>query len=229
MGKRDNLGTISPHSLCPLCQEEANDAFHHDHRRNFLRCGNCHLVFVPAAYYLTEADEKAAYDHHQNSPTDPDYRQFLSRLFHPLKNRLTPNSYGLDFGSGPGPTLSVMFEEIGHTMNLYDHFYAHNPTALLHPYDFITATEVVEHLHNPATILFQLWTLLKPGGHLGLMTKLVRNQEAFASWHYKNDLTHVCFFSRATFEWFAHHWQAEVEFFGSDVIIFHKPPPSHTA
>ena len=46
------------------------------------------------------------------------------------------------------------------------------------------------------------------------MTKLVRNQEAFAKWHYKNDLTHVCFFSRATFEWLSDQWQADLEFFG---------------
>jgi len=172
---------------------------------------------------LSNAEEKAAYDHHQNSPTDPGYRRFLSRLFLPLQDRIAPGSHGLDFGSGPGPTLSIMLEEIGHTITLYDHFYANNPAALQQPYDFITATEVVEHLHDPATILHQLWTLLKPRGYLGLMTKLVRDQEAFTTWHYKNDRTHVCFFSRTTFEWLADQWQTEVEFFGNDVMLFHKP------
>jgi len=216
------VNTTIPNHNCPLCREEANEEFYQDQRRNYVVCRHCQLVFVPPAQYLREADEKAAYDHHQNSPTDPDYRRFLSRLFLPLHNRLVPNSQGLDFGSGPGPTLSIMFEEIGHTVTLYDHFYAHNPSALHQPYDFITATEVVEHLHDPATILTQLWTLLKPGGYLGLMTKLVRDQEAFAKWHYKNDLTHVCFFSRSTFEWLADQWQAELEFFHNDVMVFHK-------
>lgn len=121
-----------------------------------------------------------------------------------------------------------MFEEVGHSVALYDHFYAHHPTVLRHPYDFITATEVVEHLHKPAAILSQLWMLLKPSGHLGIMTKLIPDQKSFANWHYKNDPTHVCFFSRSTFEWLAHHWQAEVEFFGNDVILFHKSQPHHT-
>lgn len=120
-----------------------------------------------------------------------------------------------------------MFREVGHTVALYDHFYAKNSAALQQTYDFITATEVVEHLHDPATIFSQLWTLLKPGGYLGLMTKLVQDQEAFTTWHYKNDLTHVCFFSRATFEWLAHQWQAELEFFDNDVMLFHKPAHSH--
>ena len=123
-----------------------------------------------------------------------------------------------------GRKISIMLEEIGHTVTLYDHFYAHNAAALLQPYDFITATEVVEHLHDPATILTQLWTILKPGGYLGLMTKLVRDQKAFATWHYKNDLTHVCFFSKATFEWLAEQWQAELEFPHNDVIVLHKMP-----
>ena len=216
------MNTTIPNHNCPLCREEGNEDFYQDQRRNYVVCRHCQLVFVPPTQYLSEANEKAAYDHHQNSPTDPDYRRFLSRLFLPLQDRLVPNSQGLDFGSGPGPTLSVMFEEIGHTVTLYDHFYAHNPIALQQTYDFITATEVVEHLHDPATILSKLWMLLKPGGYLGLMTKLVRDQEAFAKWHYKNDLTHVCFFSRATFEWLADHWQADLEFFGNDVMLFHK-------
>ncbi len=207
---------------CPLCQKEINNEFFRDKRRSFFICQHCHLVFVPSIHYLSEAEEKAAYDHHQNSPTDSGYRQFLSRLFDQLQHRLAPNSHGLDFGSGPGPTLSVMFEEVGHHITLYDHFYAHHPAALEQRYDFITATEVVEHLHQPGTVLTKLWSLLKPGGHLGLMTKLVRDQAAFSLWHYKNDLTHVCFFSNATFEWLADHWQTNVEFFHNDVIIFHK-------
>ena len=216
------MNATIPNHNCPLCREEANEEFYQDQRRNYILCRRCQLVFVPPAQYLPETDEKAAYDHHQNSPTDPDYRRFLSRLFLPLQDRLVPQSHGLDFGSGPGPTLSIMFEEIGHTVTIYDYFYAKNPVALQQTYDFITATEVVEHLHDPATILPQLWTLLKPGGYLGLMTKLVRNQEAFATWHYKNDLTHVSFFSRATFEWLADQWETKVEFFHSDVILFSK-------
>ena len=115
-----------------------------------------------------------------------------------------------------------MFEEIGHTVTLYDYFYANNPKALEQTYDFITATEVVEHLHDPATILWKLWMLLKPGGSFGLMTKLVRDQKAFTTWHYKNDLTHVCVFSKTTFEWLADQWQAELEFFHNDVLLFSK-------
>ncbi len=216
------MNTTIHHYSCPLCKKKDIKTFHQDQRRTFFVCQYCRLVFVSPTQYLSEDDEKSAYDHHQNSPADSNYRKFLSRLFYPLQDRLASNCHGLDFGAGPGPTLSVMFEEIGHTVALYDHFYAHDPVVLQQSYDFITATEVVEHLHDPATVLPQLWTLLKPGGHLGLMTKLVRDQHAFATWHYKNDLTHVCFFSKFTFEWLADQWHAELEFFHNDVMIFRK-------
>ena len=77
------------------------------------------------------------------------YRAFLNRLAKPLKERLSPNSLGLDFGAGPGPTLSLMLQEAGHEMSIYDPFFSKNPSAMNQVYDFITATEVVEHLHHP--------------------------------------------------------------------------------
>jgi len=182
------------------------------------------LVFVPSEYFLSADDEKARYDLHQNSPDDSEYRRFLGRLFCPLQECLAPGSFGLDFGSGPGPTLSVMFEEAGHSMKTYDYFYAKNPSVLEKDYDFITATEVVEHLHNPGVDLGKLWKNLKPGGWFGLMTKLVfdNNKEAFTRWHYKDDPTHVCFFSRLTFEWLGDHWHAELIFPDKDVILLKK-------
>ena len=68
-------------------------------------------MFVPRSYHLSAADEKAQYDLHENDPNDPGYRAFLDRLAGPLDKRLAPHSHGLDFGCGPGPTLSVMLEE----------------------------------------------------------------------------------------------------------------------
>jgi hypothetical protein len=191
-------------------------------QRDFLRCEHCALVFVPAFQYLSPEEEKAHYDLHQNHPTDQGYRQFLSRLFIPMKEKLQPGAYGLDFGSGPGPTLSLMFEEAGFPMKIYDHFYANDAYVLQQRYDFITATETVEHLHHLKKELHQLWNLLDPGGYLGIMTKLVIDRDAFATWHYKNDPTHVCFFSVDTFHWLADLWRAKIEFIGNDVIILEK-------
>jgi hypothetical protein len=215
------------HLCCPLCHKTR---IHHVARvrgRDYVSCRTCQLMFVPAEYHLSGAEEKAQYDQHNNHPDDPDYRAFLSRMFLPMQQRVPPMSCGLDFGSGPGPTLSLMFEEAGHRMAIYDHFYAPFPSNLEQPYDFITATEVVEHLHHPGVELERLWSLLNPGGLLGIMTQLVPENIPFADWYYLKDPTHICLFSHSTCEWLASHWQAELTFPGNSVMLFHKISPDH--
>jgi hypothetical protein len=183
------------------------------------------MVFVPDADHITEDAEKACYDMHENSPDDPAYRRFLGRLYDPMLSRLSPNCSGLDFGSGPGPTLSVMFTEAGHRMAIFDKFYAPDESVWERQYDFVSATEVVEHLRTPGQQIDRLWSVLKPGGLLGIMTKQVRDYDAFTNWHYKNDPTHICFYSRATFEWLARKWGTQAEFIGADVVLLEKRTP----
>ena len=207
---------------CPLCGGHSVADYHSDKRRDYLQCSLCELVFVPSHQQLSQQDEKAIYDQHQNSADDQGYREFLRRLTNPLLGRLKGGSQGLDFGCGPGPTLSVILEEQGHHMALYDLYYANNPAVLERQYDFIASTEVIEHLAHPGAELQRLWSLLAPGGYLGLMTKQVKDREAFANWHYKNDLTHISFFSEQTFAYLGRQWGSTPEFIGADVIIFRK-------
>lgn len=220
------MTTHSAHSSaderCPLCGHDQSQLFCRDSKREYHRCEQCALVWVPARSRLSAAAEKAEYDLHDNRPDDPGYRKFLSRLAIPLMERLAPNSRGLDFGCGPGPALAQMLEEAGHKVSLYDHFYFPRSDVLQQRYDFICATEVVEHLHQVGAVLTQLWSLLESGGTLGVMTKLVLDQTAFETWHYKNDPTHVCFFSRVTFDWLAGQLNAELEYTGNDVILLRK-------
>ena len=210
-----------PHEdACPLCGGARIDPYHRDKNRDYLSCRVCKLVFVPTALHLSAADEKACYDGHDNRPDDPRYRGFLDRLFTPLNLRLAANSSGLDFGCGPGPTLSVMFEEAGHRVALYDPYYAPDKSVLSATYDFITLSEVAEHLARPGEELDNLWASLAPGGWLGIMTKRVRDRAAFATWHYIADPTHVSFFSDATFRWLADRWSATLVVVGDDVVLF---------
>ena len=207
---------------CPLCGGEKVVEYHQDQRRAYLQCSVCQLVFVPARFQLSRDQEKAEYDLHENDPQDLGYRHFLNRLAEPLLERLEPQSQGLDFGCGPGPCLSLMLEEQGHTVALYDLYYANHPELLESQYDFITATEVVEHLAKPLFELDRLWGMLKPGGQLAIMTKLVASPEKFANWHYKSDPTHISFFSVATFAYLGQQWGSAPQFIGADVIIFQR-------
>lgn len=206
--------------FCPLCLGDRILTFHQDKIRDYLRCQACQLVFVPGYQHLGLRQEKAIYDLHQNQVDDEGYRRFLSRLAAPLLERVPPNSTGLDFGCGPGPLLAKILNQGGHCVDLYDPFYANHEQHLENRYDFVTCTEVAEHFRQPHLEFRRLFGLLKPEGKLGLMTKLVIDAKAFAKWHYKNDQTHISFYSRPTLQWLAEHYQCDLEFIDNDVFLF---------
>ena len=107
-------------------------------------------------------------------------------------------------------------------MAIYDPIYHSDDSVFSRQYNFITSTEVIEHVYEPDIVLKKLIDLLAPQGLLALMTKRVRSKEAFAGWHYKNDLTHVSFFSQATFKYLAARDGLQLEFIGNDVILLRK-------
>ncbi|MCF6288909.1 MAG: class I SAM-dependent methyltransferase [Proteobacteria bacterium] len=207
---------------CPLCLNKTIDFYQQDKLRDYWQCQNCHLVFVKPEQQLNQHDEKLIYDQHQNNPDDVDYRKFLNKLIKPLIKRLPISAQGLDFGSGPGPTISVMMQEQGFKVENYDYYYANKPKLLKAKYGFITCTEVMEHLSTPHRVLSTLTDILVPQGILGIMTKRVTSKQNFKNWHYKNDPTHVCFYSEATFVYIAKQWQYDLEIIGFDTVILTK-------
>lgn len=187
---------------CVLCGGGA-ELYGEAWARTYLRCGLCELTFLTPAQRPDAAVERARYDTHRNDPADAGYRRFLDRVARPLVQRLPPPARGLDYGSGPGPTLSVMLEEQGYHVRLYDPYYAPDDDVLSGEYDFVTCTETAEHFFDPAAEFSRLASLLRPGGWLGVMTELLHDDVEFSTWWYVRDLTHVCFYRERTFEWIA--------------------------
>lgn len=216
---------------CPLCGGVHNELFHQDKnkrtQRPYYQCQSCYLVYVPREFYLSSEAEKAEYDLHENQLEDEGYGQFLQRFWQPYEATLNTAFSGpktlLEFGCGPGPLLAKIMSEAGYEVSLYDHFYQPDTSVLkAGHYHGISATEVIEHVFD-AKGVFENWlSWLKPDGVLALMTKRVESQERFANWHYKNDLTHVCFYSEKTFNWLADKYGLECHFHGKDVVIFRK-------
>jgi len=207
---------------CPLCLKNNIEHYHQDKFRDYWQCLFCQLVFVKPEQYLSVVEEKSIYDQHQNTPDDLGYRKFLNKLLVPLSVKLKMGAKGLDFGSGPGATISVMMQEEGFNVSDYDVFYANKPELLKDSYDFITCTEVIEHLHNPHQEITLLSGLLTQNGHLGIMTKRVIDKNKFSTWHFKNDLTHVCFYSDDTFKFIANQWNFKLHIINSDTLILTK-------
>ena len=112
-------------------------------------------------------------------------------------------------------------------MAIYDPYYAPDTSVLSVQYDFISLSEVVEHLTEPGEELDRLWGNLSPNGWLGIMTKRVQNQEAFRTWHYTTDPTHISYFSEPTFHWLRDRWSvmgtlATLVIAGNDVVLIKK-------
>jgi 2-polyprenyl-3-methyl-5-hydroxy-6-metoxy-1,4-benzoquinol methylase len=112
-----------------------------------------------------------------------------------------------------------MFREAGFACHDYDPFYRDDPALLTGRYDFVAATEGLEHLAEPAGVLHRLLSLLRPGGWLGVMTKRVTSEDAFARWHYIRDPTHIAFFCDDTFAWIAEHYRVAVHIESADVVL----------
>ncbi len=214
-------------NTCPLCGHGQTALFHTLTRgaqqgRQFWLCPVCALVHVPRQFQLSEAAEAAFYQTHENNPDDPGYRGFLNRAAQPLLERLKPVSVGLDFGCGPAPTLSRMLAEHGHQCADYDYYFAGEPQLLEQQYDFITCTEVIEHISQPAQT-FALWLrCLKPGGLLVVMTQLWLSQQRFSQWNYRNDPTHIAFYHADSWRWVAQQWPLDICYQQRDVVIFQR-------
>lgn len=208
---------------CPLCKSAEKGLFHTDRKKEFFRCERCGLVFVPEIYYLSAEEEMSRYDLHENTHENQGYLNFLNRIYEAISGITVKGSRGLDFGSGPEPVLAGLFTENGYDISVYDVYYAPDRSVLNKKYDFITIVEVLEHLKNPDKELKMLWGCLNPGGVIGIMTKsLPVSKGEFSSWSYKNDPTHICFYSESVFKWISKRFNSKLVFPADDIVLMFK-------
>ena len=211
------------HSItCPLCNSKKNKLLYKNQIREYLKCNVCEFIFVPTQFHLSESEEKLRYDTHNNDPKDPRYRQFLSQLSEPLISLIPSQSIGLDFGCGPGPTLSLMLEDEGYEVDLYDKFYVKDKSVFDKEFDFITLTEVIEHLSDPIFELERLVLALKPNGYIAIMTQIFTEGQSFKEWYYKNDPTHISFYNQKSLRFLANHLDLAINFYSDRVIFLQK-------
>lgn len=185
---------------CPLCLRAGpHEVVRGADDRRYYRCDDCLLIFIDRSQHPSQEAAVAHYRTHENSIESAGYVDFLRRVIDPLLPYLSPCMSGLDFGCGPGPTLSTILRRHGFVCTDYDPIFS--PVRLDPPYDFVFATECFEHFVRPAEDVGRLASLLRPGGYLGVMTERWTDLGRFTDWYYTRDPTHVSFFHDRTFEY----------------------------
>jgi len=206
---------------CPLCKISNSNQCFEDKLRKYYLCENCKLIFAEENSLLSIKGEREIYDLHENDPSDPRYRDFMERMLTPLRSYITGS--GLDFGCGPGPVVSSILGAEGISVEHYDPIFCPNPSALEKSYQFVVATEVIEHIYESKEGFEQMLSLLGPYGVLGIMTSFYPDDiDKFKNWGYMRDPTHVRFFHQKTFEWLADKYQLKLEIPAKNVVIFKK-------
>lgn len=205
---------------CPLCSSKDNELYFKDRKRKYYQCSNCKLLFVPKVSFLSIDEEKERYETHNNDPYESGYQTFLMKLLKPFSERLTTNMKGLDFGCGPTKTAEVLLGEKGINLNSYDPIFFPVTEYLNETYDFIVASEVVEHFCDPAKDWERMFSMLKAGGTLGVMTSCYPALNRFKLWRYKDDYTHVSFHDQETLQWLAARFKRTLEQVSPTVFFF---------
>jgi len=167
--------------------------------KKFYYCPHCECIHLDSMHMLSLTDEKKAYDHHQNSLENEGYVQMFENFLDFFWKDIPCKEECLDFGSGPTPVLSELLKRRGTHVTCYDKFYQPDTHFKQHHYDFITSTEVFEHLSDPLSALLLFHYILKPKGIVALMTLFHSNNQAdFKDWWYRRDHTHITFYTPKT-------------------------------
>lgn len=181
---------------CRLCSEAVAPLASEPPLDGYERCASCGYVQLRRELLPTPEAERARYLLHRNDPAEPGYRAWLGAFMDAFAPYLRAGVEILDFGSGPVPALGSLAAERGYGYAPYDPFFAPGGDWRSRTWDAIAVHEVAEHLAEPAAAFAELAAALAPGGVLAVRTRFQpAGLEGFARWRYRQDSTHVGFFT----------------------------------
>lgn len=207
--------------LCKLCGSDDCTLFASDKHRNYLYCTTCALIFVPASQWVPIEKERKRYQLHHNSADNDDYRNYLCSCIPLLRRIPCQNPVILDFGSGAEAVLTDILNQEGFSCHAYDPLFSVGLSSLQQQYDIVILWEVLEHVRDLNKEIELIRRLMRPEAALLIRTELWRHSssDAFESWWYTKDCTHINFFSLLTIEIIAQRLGKKIYFCDSLHII----------
>ena len=184
---------------CNICTKKTISFYNKKTNITYYHCKSCEFIFKSSEYYQDLEKQKERYNLHQNNEESSGYRAYFQRFLDITLHLIPDVERALDFGCGRTSLLAKMFEENGIPCDYYDPIY--HPNHFSKNYDLIVSIEVFEHLHNPKKIFERLISILPKGGYLAIQTEFhPNNLEAFKTWYYHQDPTHIVFFTKKSFQ-----------------------------
>ena len=130
---------------CLICGSDTTDIIDSQIRVTHSHCENCGFIYKNKEFHLSLDIEHENYKMHNNSFESKGYVQIFVDLVNDYINPLNIKGKVLEFGSGPGPVLKELLVREGYDVFDFDPFFNKNLGYLMHKYQLITSTEVVEH------------------------------------------------------------------------------------
>lgn len=197
---------------CSLCNSDIKDKMTDKQGKIYYICHNCELIQLDKEFHLSNKKEKERYELHENTPENKGYTNYLNNIIsNSVSPFLKPGDRVLDFGCGPEKTWAGLLSEKGYNVSTFDPYYDNNKEWIINSFDGITAIEVFEHIISPAQELGKLSNCLKTGNYLIIRTMLHNNnRDTFKKWWYKDDPTHVSFYSTVSINYICRKWNYEL-------------------
>ena len=209
-------------NICTVCKSKNLQICLEINELVYWKCNFCEAKLLDQKNYISFNEEKKHYLKHNNIINDQGYRDFLSRLTKPLKDKISLNDLGLDYGCGYAPALADILKKDGFSVDLYDPFFFPNNEIFLNKFNFIICSEVIEHFFHPYEEFLKIDSIMQSNAWFGIMTTFMTEDYLFKDWYYRRDPTHVVFYNKKTFNVIAdqHNWKVLFPF--KNIALFNK-------
>ena len=208
--------------ICTVCKNNKIEFFLNVEGLDYWQCTFCKATMLDPIKFISSNKEKKHYLKHNNEINDTRYRIFLSNLIEPLKDKISIDDMGLDYGCGYAPALADILKKDGFNVELYDPFFFKNENIFCRKFNFITCSEVVEHFFKPYEEFNKIDSLLAKNSSLAIMTSFMTEDYLFKNWYYRRDPTHVVFYKKITFKIIASQRNWKINFPSENIVLFNK-------
>jgi hypothetical protein len=215
---------LAPIHKCLICESDKTQ-LKTANLRDYHWCLDCGFVSMNHKSRINLANESERYLEHKNKSGDLGYRASVQELVDQILKNENTDDKGLDYGCGEDSAVVALLQEQKLDVDLYDPLFYPNANIGLKSFDYVVASEVVEHFREPLTEWQKMSSLVKAKGRLYVQTlslEKIKTPDEFARWYYARDLTHFSFYSELSMKILAKKIGLPMIYSSQKVFVFQK-------